>query len=88
MWGPIMRWSLALLATAIALTGCSTTPKREMRPPKSEEMYSPPAGQYTTPRDDIPRDTPLLAPKGTPNLNTNGPGRPGVGAGMMPTNPR
>lgn len=76
------RW-LALSAAAIALTGCGLTPKRQMRPDKVEELVTPPATQYTTPRDDLPRESPLTGPKPAPTLNTNGPNRPGVSPGPM-----
>jgi hypothetical protein len=76
------RW-LALSAAALSLAGCTSTPKREMRPPKTEELVTPPPGQYVAPRDDIPRDAPLISPKAAPNLNTNGPNRPGVTPGPM-----
>jgi len=59
-----------------------------MRPEKVEELVTPPPSQYTTPRDDLPRESPLVAPKSIPTLNTNGgPNRPGVTPSPMMSAP-
>jgi hypothetical protein len=80
------------LVIAVGLAGCTSAPKRELRQPVNEELATPPAHMYLTP-PDVPRDKPLLTPKGPPpNLNTapavGGPGMGAVGfgpgAGAMP----
>jgi hypothetical protein len=71
---------LALAAGVIGCAGCASTPKREMRPPSTEEFYTPPANMYNTP-PDLPRDQPLLVPKSNmPSMNSN----PGMGGMPSP----
>lgn len=71
-------WLVTALGVA-ALTGCNSTPKREMRPSPAEEFSVPPE-KYNNP-PDYPRDTPILTPKATgPGLNTG----PGIGSPSGP----
>jgi hypothetical protein len=81
MKGPAMKRLLLLFAAGVSLlSGCWSTPKRQMRIPAEQEFAVPPAHQYTSP-PDLPRDQPLLTPKGiAPALNT-GPGGSNMGAG-------
>ncbi len=65
-------WIVLGLAMAASL-GCQNSPKREMRPPKTEEFAIPPERLNTPP--DVPSDAPALTPKQT------GIG-PGAGPGM------
>jgi hypothetical protein len=72
------RGWIVLSAAVVALAGCGTTPKRQMRMEHGEEIPTIPPNLYTS-TPDLPRDQPLLTPKaGAPNLNTNGPNRPGL----------
>jgi|GEM_PF-6388611 len=82
---------LTVAAGVVGLTGCASTPKRQMRQPTEEEFATPPAHMYTAP-PDIPRDQPLLTPKtNTPAFNSapgtmgmSGPTSPGMGPGATP----
>lgn len=79
---------LATAFGALGLVGCNTTPKREMRPPVTEELVAPPANLYNTP-PDVPRDQPVLTPKSNgPGLNPgtgmSGMGGPQMGPGAAP----
>ena len=73
-------WLIAAIG-AFGLVGCSTTPKREMRPPATEELVAPPPNTYTNP-PDVPRDQPLLAPKSN-GAGVNGAGMSGMGGPQM-----
>jgi len=70
-------WIVVSVAT-IALVGCGTTPKRQMRMEHGEEIPTIPPNLYTS-TPDVPRDQPLLTPKtNTPNFNASAPGRPSL----------
>ncbi len=78
-------WLVTALGVA-ALVGCNTTPKREMRPPVTEEFSTPPARLNDPP--DYSRDTPALTPKvgGPPMMPGPGigsPSGPGTSPGAM-----
>ena len=80
-------WLIAAVG-ALGLVGCNTTPKREMRPPASEELVSPPPNTYANP-PDVPRDQPLLTPKSNgpgvnPGAGMSGMGSPQMGPGAAP----
>ena len=69
---------IVVSAAVIALVGCGTTPKRQMRFQQGEEMPVIPPNLYTN-TPELPRDQPLLTPKSnTPNFNSTGAGRPGA----------
>lgn len=75
-----MRWSFVLTLATIGLVGCNSTPKREMRPPVTEEFNLPPE-KYNNP-PEVPRDTPLIAPKtASPGMGPQGLPTPGFGPG-------
>jgi len=80
-------WLIAAVA-ALGLAGCHTKPKREMRPPVTEELVAPPPNTYNTP-PDVKRDEPLLTPKSNgaglnPGTGMSGVGGPQMGPGAAP----
>jgi hypothetical protein len=75
---------LAIVACTCAL-GCAGKPKREMKQPTAEEFAIPPANQYLTQRDDLPREDQLVPRISGPSLNTSAPALPSAGSpGAVP----